>query len=236
MFTSPYPAARDIQPEEVLCETCNFALRSQDWAAHKAGKKHRGRETELRARAEQQRYFIISVYQLSLILDRLTTCIAKKPMPISMVMVMDRVTKTRTPLRSSSAILVAANVERRVILHTNVPSPVEQDALTVERPVHIFTKNLHTESADPQKGHRASDCTEARKPRPMTCHNCGQEGHKSVDCQAPRKPRDYSKMKCHNCQECKLSRTRIMERIYEFNLLNFARSTQDFCDFQFDVT
>jgi cellular nucleic acid-binding protein len=54
-----------------------------------------------------------------------------------------------------------------------------------------------------QEGHRASECTEPRKERPMICHNCDGEGHKSIDCTAPRRPRDFSKMKCHNCQQCK---------------------------------
>jgi hypothetical protein len=56
MYINPYPTAKEIHPLRVQCETCNFSLRTQDWSAHKAGKKHKNRETELRARAEQKRY------------------------------------------------------------------------------------------------------------------------------------------------------------------------------------
>lgn len=46
------------------------------------------------------------------------------------------------------------------------------------------------------EGHKASDCTEERKPK---CRNCDEIGHMSKECS---KPRDYSRVQCRNCQEC----------------------------------
>ena len=49
MTSHPYPAARDTVPMYTECEICDKTLLTRDWASHKNSKKHREKETALKA-------------------------------------------------------------------------------------------------------------------------------------------------------------------------------------------
>jgi hypothetical protein len=55
-YISPYPTFKVMSPLNTNCETCGFTVRTKDWNAHQAGKKHQQRLKEIKVREEQERY------------------------------------------------------------------------------------------------------------------------------------------------------------------------------------
>jgi hypothetical protein len=232
MFTSPYPPAKDIQPLKVFCDVCNFALTNRDWPAHKAGKKHRNGETESRAKADQERYvahqklyidenpgFGRWVKGISSSANSNTNNLTSAQKEIGSKGGSDDWGQS-TNENSARAFNLSSSGCRKCGEEGHFARECTQLGKGGGSNACFNCGGEGHRAADctePRKersgggacfncgqdGHRANDCTEPRKPRPVTCHNCDQEGHRANECTAPRRPRDHSKMKCHNCQQCK---------------------------------
>ena len=44
LIANPYPAAKDHQAINTICELCDRTIKTKDWSAHKRSKKHRENE------------------------------------------------------------------------------------------------------------------------------------------------------------------------------------------------